>query len=119
MATFKKIATKEGIAWMVDYYDPQGRRIKKRFKKKAEAEAYLAKVVTTIKEEKYEAISETERKKREKDYADEYKKKLEKWAEKIMERNRIEYFDGPGEAASIASPGSNRVSACRSHQGER
>jgi len=25
--------------------------------------------------------------------------KLEKWAEKIMKRNRIEYFDGPGEAA--------------------
>jgi len=58
MATFKKITTKEGIAWGVDYYDPQGRRIKKRFKKKAEAEAYLAKVVTTIKEEKYEAIFE-------------------------------------------------------------
>jgi len=58
MATFKKIATKEGIAWMVDYYDPQGRRIKKRFKKKAEAEAYLAKVVTSIKEEKYEDIFE-------------------------------------------------------------
>jgi hypothetical protein len=58
MANLRKVTTKEGTSWKVDYYDPQGRRIKKRFKKKAEAEAYLAKVVTSIKEEKYEAIFE-------------------------------------------------------------
>lgn len=28
--------------------------------------------------------------------------KVEKWAEKIMERNKIEHFDGPGEAAFYA-----------------
>ena len=28
--------------------------------------------------------------------------KVEKWAEKIMQRNHIEYFDGPGEAAFYA-----------------
>ena len=28
--------------------------------------------------------------------------KTEKWAEKIMKRNKIEYFDGPGEAAFYA-----------------
>lgn len=28
--------------------------------------------------------------------------KVEKWAEKIMKRNKIEYFDGPGEAAFYA-----------------
>lgn len=28
--------------------------------------------------------------------------KAEKWAEKIMKRNKIEYFDGPGEAAFYA-----------------
>ncbi len=28
--------------------------------------------------------------------------KVEKWAEKIMERNGIDYFDGPGEAAFYA-----------------
>jgi integrase len=58
MATVRKVATKEGTSWKIDYYDPQGRRIKKRFKKKSEAEAYLAKVVTSIKEEKYEEIFE-------------------------------------------------------------
>jgi integrase len=59
MATFRKISNKDGTtSWREDYYDPQGRRIKKRFKKRSEAEAYLAKVVTTIKEEKYEAIFE-------------------------------------------------------------
>jgi hypothetical protein len=58
MAIVRKVTTEQGISWKVDYYDPQGRRIKKRFKKKAEAEAYLAKVVTSIKEEKYEDIFE-------------------------------------------------------------
>ncbi|MGE5298135.1 MAG: threonine--tRNA ligase, partial [Acidobacteriaceae bacterium] len=28
--------------------------------------------------------------------------RVEKWAEKIMQRNKIEYFDGPGEAAFYA-----------------
>ncbi len=28
--------------------------------------------------------------------------KVEKWAEKIMQRNKIDYFDGPGEAAFYA-----------------
>ena len=54
MATVRKVTTEQGISWKVDYYDPQGHRIKKRFKKKTEA--YLAKVVTSIKEEKYEDI---------------------------------------------------------------
>jgi integrase len=58
MANLRKLVTQQGTSWKVDYYDPQGRRIKKRFKKKAEAEAYLAKVVTSIKEEKYEDIFE-------------------------------------------------------------
>lgn len=56
MANLRKVVTQQGTSWKVDYYDPQGRRIKKRFKKKAEAEAYLAKVVSSIKEEKYEDI---------------------------------------------------------------
>jgi hypothetical protein len=58
MANLRKVTTKEGTSWKVDYYDPQGRRFKKRFKKRADAEAYLAKVVTSIKEEKYEDIFE-------------------------------------------------------------
>ncbi|AEB08759.1 hypothetical protein [Desulfobacca acetoxidans] len=37
MATVRKVTTEQGISWKVDYYDPQGRRIKKRFKKKAES----------------------------------------------------------------------------------
>jgi integrase len=58
MANLRKVTTKEGISWKIDYYDPQGRRVKKRFKKKADAEAYLGKVVSSIKEEKYEDIFE-------------------------------------------------------------
>ncbi len=58
MAKIRKVTNKKGISWRADYYDPQGRRIKKCFKKKADAEAYVAKVVTSIKEEKYEDIFE-------------------------------------------------------------
>lgn len=59
MATFRKVINKNGtVSWRVDYYDPQGRRFKKRFKKRTDADPYLAKVVTSIKEEKYEAIFE-------------------------------------------------------------
>lgn len=43
MTAIRKITTDKGFSWMIDYYDPQGRRIRKRFPKKAEA--YLGKVI--------------------------------------------------------------------------
>lgn len=58
MANIHKVLTKKGYSWRIDYYDPQGKRIKKRFKKKAAAEAYLAKVISSIEEGKYEDIFE-------------------------------------------------------------
>lgn len=57
MAKLGKVKTKQGkMVWQIDFYDPQGKRVKKRFPKKADAEAYLAKVVASIKEERYEDI---------------------------------------------------------------
>lgn len=40
----KKIFNKSGYAWLIDFYDPQGKRVKRRFKKLADAEAVLAMV---------------------------------------------------------------------------
>jgi Uri superfamily endonuclease len=41
---------KRGNSWQIDYTDPKGKRIRKAFKKKKEAEAELAKRVSLIAE---------------------------------------------------------------------
>ena len=53
MAKIKKVITNGKTAWNVDYRTPEGRRVQKRFPKRAEAEDYLAKVRVATKEEKY------------------------------------------------------------------
>jgi len=44
---------KRGNAWQIDYFDPNGRRVRKSFKKKSEAEAELGKRVSLIAEDRY------------------------------------------------------------------
>jgi hypothetical protein len=44
---------KRGNSWQIDYNDPEGKRIRKAFKKKKEAEAELAKRVSLIAEGRY------------------------------------------------------------------
>lgn len=52
----KRINKKGGFSWQIDYYDPQGKRIMKCFPKKANAEAYLGKVVAAKKEGRYHDV---------------------------------------------------------------
>ncbi len=49
MATVRK----RGKSWQIDYIDPTGKRVRKNFKKKREAEAELAKRVSLIAEGRY------------------------------------------------------------------
>jgi integrase len=50
----KKVFNKGGgYAWLIDFYDDKGKRVKRRFKKLADAEAVLARVVVSKKEGKY------------------------------------------------------------------
>ena len=59
MSQLKKVITPAGSTrWQIDYYDPAGRRIRRRFDRKAQAQDYLAKVVSTIREGRYEDIFE-------------------------------------------------------------
>lgn len=59
MAKIKKLVSKTGgVSWNVDYRNPQGKRVQKRFLKKAEAEEYLARVLVALKEGKYGTIFE-------------------------------------------------------------
>ena len=53
MATVKRKLNKKGAVWRVDYYDPEGKRIRKDFSLKKDAEAYLAKVMVAKKEGRY------------------------------------------------------------------
>jgi predicted DNA-binding WGR domain protein len=56
MAKLRKQVNKAGVSWQIDYYDPQGKRVMKCFPKKAEAEAYLGKVVAAKKEGRYHDV---------------------------------------------------------------
>lgn len=54
MATIRKRIGKKGTTYQVDYYDPDGRRLMKCFKKHKDAATFKSKVVTTINEGEYE-----------------------------------------------------------------
>lgn len=56
MAKIRKRTNKKGITWQIDYYDPEGKRVMKCFPKKADAEAYLGKVVAAKKEGRYHDV---------------------------------------------------------------
>jgi integrase len=53
MATIKKKLNKKGTVWWIDYYDPKGKRCRKDFELKKDAEAYLGKVRAAKKEGRY------------------------------------------------------------------
>ena len=56
MSKIRKSLNKAGISWQIDFYDPEGKRVMKCFPKKAEAEAYLGKVVAAKKEGRYHDV---------------------------------------------------------------
>jgi integrase len=61
MATIKKKLNKKGIVWRIDYYDPQGKRCRKDFELKKDAEAYLGKVRAAKKEGRYFDVFDVKR----------------------------------------------------------
>jgi hypothetical protein len=44
---------KRGKGWQIDYFDPNGKRVRKSFKRKKDAEAELGKRVSLIAEGRY------------------------------------------------------------------
>jgi hypothetical protein len=53
MAKVRKRIGKSGVSWQIDYYDPNGKRIRQSFEKKKDAEAELGKRVSLIAEKRY------------------------------------------------------------------
>jgi integrase len=58
MANIRKIQIETGVSWRIDYYDPKGKRVMKRFRTRAAAEAYLGKVLSSKQEGRYDDIFE-------------------------------------------------------------
>lgn len=53
MGMIRKREGKRGVSWQIDYFDPNGKRIRQSFKKKKEAVDELAKRVSLIAENRY------------------------------------------------------------------
>ena len=58
MAKVTRVEGKEGVSYRIDYFDPKGKRIRRMFKKKKDAEAELGKRVSLIAEGRYLDIKE-------------------------------------------------------------
>jgi hypothetical protein len=56
MANIRKKVNKSGTVYRVDYYDPDGRRVRKDFPLKKDAEAYLGKVMAAKKERVFRGL---------------------------------------------------------------
>jgi integrase len=75
---------KRGSAYQIDYFDPTGKRIRKSFKKRKEAEAELGKRVSLIAENRYLDVK--------KDYKTTLKELLDKYVENFQ--NQASYITG-------------------------
>ena len=53
MAKVLKVEGKKGVSWRIDYLDPNGKRVRKMFKKKKDAEMELAARITAIDDGSY------------------------------------------------------------------
>ena len=67
---------KRGKSYQIDYFDPSGRRIRKSFKKKKDAEAELGKRVSLIAEGRYLDVK--------KEYKTTLKKLCKKYTENFL-----------------------------------
>ena len=64
---------KRGNSWKIDYFDPDGKRVRKSFKKKKEAVAEYGKRVSLIVDNRYLDVK--------KDYTTTFKELVEKYEE--------------------------------------
>ena len=53
MANIRKRVGKRGVSWQIDYFEPNGKRVRVSFKKKKDAVAELGKRVSLIAENSY------------------------------------------------------------------
>ncbi|MDD3582246.1 MAG: site-specific integrase [Desulfobacca sp.] len=56
MATIRKKTGSRGVTWQADWYDPEGRRVRKNFDRRRDAEAFVGKVTVSKKEGRYHDV---------------------------------------------------------------
>jgi integrase len=76
VAKIRKREGKNGVSWQIDYFDPNGKRVRQSFKKRKDAEAELAKRVSLIAEKRYLDVK--------KDYKTTLKELLDKYTENFQ-----------------------------------
>jgi len=81
MATVRKRTSKKTgkVSWVIDYFDPRGKRVRQSFKKKKDAEAELGKRVSLIAESRYLDMK--------KDYKTTVKELIEKYQENFGDQS--------------------------------
>ena len=117
MAIRKRISSKTGkVSWQIDYFDPTGKRIRKSFKKRKDAEAELGKRFSLIAENRYLDIK--------KDYKSTLTELLDKYTEDYQHQSSFknakhkylenfkEFF---GEDTLLANIGYVDVETYRNH----
>ena len=78
MATIRKREGKKGVSWQIDYFDPNGKRVRQSFKKKKDAVEELGKRVSLIGEGRYLDVK--------KDYKTTLSELLEKYTENLQQQ---------------------------------
>jgi hypothetical protein len=77
---------KKGASWQIDYLDPNGRRVRRSFKKKKDAEAELGKRVSLIAENRYLDVK--------KDYTTTLEELIEKYQENFQSQKAFKFSKG-------------------------
>jgi len=77
---------KKGVSWQIDYLDPNGRRVRRSFKKKKDAEAELGKRVSLIAENRYLDVK--------KDYTTTLEELIEKYQENFQSQKAFKFSKG-------------------------
>lgn len=86
MAKVVRVEGKGGVSWRIDYFDPNGKRVRQMFKKKKDAEAELGKRVSLIAEGRYLDVK--------KDYTTTLKELITKYEENFGDQASFKTFKG-------------------------
>ncbi|MCG2777439.1 MAG: tyrosine-type recombinase/integrase [Desulfobacterales bacterium] len=82
MAKVTRVEGKEGVSWRIDYFDPKGKRVRRMFKKKKDAEAELGKCVSLIAENRYLDVK--------KDYTTKFEELIERYKENFRDQTSFQ-----------------------------
>ena len=78
MANVTRVEGKAGVSYRIDYFDPNGKRVRRMFKKKKDAVAELGKRVSLIAEGRYLDVK--------KDYTTKFEELIERYKDNFRDQ---------------------------------